>query len=260
MLYPFQRGSMNRRDFLKLACFSVVGSPVRSAFENLTGKDIAKTAREGQPKWAMVVNLKACASKPGCQDCINACHSIHNVPDFKNPKDEIKWIWTSPYREVFPEQAQKFSPVEPQMRPVLVLCNHCDNPPCVKVCPTKATFKRVDGLVMMDYHRCIGCRYCMAACPYGARSFNWKDPRPFIEEIKQDFPTRTKGVVEKCSFCEERLAKGLKPACVEACSAKALTFGDLNEPGSQVRRLLASKSSVRRKAHLGTEPKVFYIE
>ncbi len=77
---------MNRRDFLKLACFSVVGSPVRSAFENLTGKDIAKTAGEGQPKWAMVVNLKACASKPGCQDCINACHSIHNVPDFKSKR------------------------------------------------------------------------------------------------------------------------------------------------------------------------------
>lgn len=90
--------------------------------------------------------------------------------------------------------------------------------------------------------------------------FNWKDPRPFIQEIKQDFLTRTKGVVEKCSFCEERLVKGLKPACVEACSAKALTFGDLNEPGSQVRRLLASQSSVRRKAHLGTEPKVFYID
>jgi len=112
----------------------------------------------------------------------------------------------------------------------------------------------------MDYHRCIGCRYCMAACPYGARSFNWKDPRPFIKKIKEDFPTRTKGVVEKCSFCEERLAKGLKPACVEACTTKALTFGDLNEPNSQVRNLLASKPNIRRKAYLGTEPKVFYLE
>jgi molybdopterin-containing oxidoreductase family iron-sulfur binding subunit len=99
----------------------------------------------------------------------------------------------------------------------------------------------------------------MAACPYGARSFNWKDPRPFIKDMAQDFPTRTKGVVEKCSFCEERLAKGLKPACVEACTAKGLIFGDLNDHDSQVRRLLAHKSTMRRKGHLGTEPKVFYI-
>lgn len=251
---------MNRRDFLKFACFSVVGAPTRSAFERITVKTIARQAAGDQPKWAMVVNLKACASKPGCQDCIDACHSIHNVPSLNNPKDEVKWIWTKPYRDVFPEQIYQFSSADVQKRPVLVLCNHCENPPCVKVCPTKATFKREDGLVMMDYHRCIGCRYCMAACPYGARSFNWKDPRPFIKEITQGFPTRTKGVVEKCSFCEERLAKGIRPACVEACAEKALIFGDLNQPDSEVRRLLASKPAARRKAHLGTEPKVFYIE
>ncbi len=95
-----------------------------------------------------------------------------------------------------------------------VFCNHCENPPCVRVCPTKATFQRADGIVMMDYHRCIGCRLCMAACPYGARSMNYRDPRPFIAKINPDFPTRTKGVVEKCNFCEERLAKGMLPACV----------------------------------------------
>lgn len=250
---------MNRRDFLKIACFSVAGLPARSTFDLLTGKALAKSTRVGLQKWAMVVDLKACATKPGCRDCIDACHSIHNIPNFDNPKDEVKWIWTNPYKEVFPEQTYQFSSMEVQKRPVLVLCNHCDNPPCVKVCPTNATFKRDDGLVMMDYHRCIGCRYCMAACPYGARSFNWRDPRPFIKEIKQDFPTRTRGVVEKCSFCEERLAKGLKPACVEACTARGLVFGDLNEPDSQVRRLLAFRPGTRRKAHLGTEPKVFYL-
>jgi molybdopterin-containing oxidoreductase family iron-sulfur binding subunit len=250
---------MKRRDFLKIACFSVAGLPARSAFDQLIGKALAKQPGVGKPKWAMVIDIKACTAKPGCQRCIDACHNIHNVPTFNNPKDEIKWIWTNPYKEVFPEQTYQFSSVEVQKQPILVLCNHCENPPCVKVCPTKATFKRDDGLVMMDYHRCIGCRYCMAACPYGARSFNWKDPRPFIKGFRQDFPTRTKGVVEKCSFCEERLAKGLKPACVEACTAGALTFGDLNEPDSQVRNLLALRPSVRRKAHLGTEPKVFYI-
>ncbi|MDD5244547.1 MAG: 4Fe-4S dicluster domain-containing protein, partial [Syntrophorhabdaceae bacterium] len=108
-------------------------------------------------------------------------------------------------------------------------------------------------------HRCIGCRYCMAACPYGARSFNWKDPRPFIKNINQDFPTRTKGVVEKCNFCEERLAKGLKPACVEACKENALIFGDLNDPGSEIVKVLKSRMTTRRKPYLGTQPKVFYL-
>ena len=84
---------------------------------------------------------------------------------------------------------------------------------------------------MMDFHRCIGCRYCMAGCPYGSRSFNWKDPRPFIKKINLEFPTRTKGVVEKCNFCEERLVQGLLPACVEACKEKALVFGDLKATG-----------------------------
>ena len=250
---------MNRRDFLKIACFSVVGLPVASTIDAITSKALSKQTGDRQPKWAMVVDLKTCLTKPGCRDCIDACHSIHNVPHFNSPKDDVKWIWTSPFKEVFPEHVHQFLSVESQARPTLVLCNHCDNPPCVKVCPTKATFKRPDGIVMMDYHRCIGCRYCMAACPYGARSFNWKDPRPFIKDMAQDFPTRTKGVVEKCSFCEERLAKGLKPACVEACTAKGLIFGDLNDHDSQVRRLLAYKSTMRRKGHLGTEPKVFYI-
>jgi molybdopterin-containing oxidoreductase family iron-sulfur binding subunit len=250
---------MKRRDFLKIACFSVAGLPARSALNLLSGKALAQQSRKNQPKWAMVVDLKACLAKPGCRNCVEACHTAHNVPSINTPKDEVKWIWTSHYKEVFPEQIHGILSIEAQSRPVLILCNHCDNPPCVKVCPTKATFKRDDGLVMMDYHRCIGCRYCMAACPYGARSFNWKDPRPYIKEVRDDFPTRTRGVVEKCSFCEERLAKGLRPACVEACTARGLTFGDLNEPDSQVRRLLAHKPSIRRKTHLGTEPKVFYL-
>ena len=211
-------------------------------------------------KWAMTVNLRACAGKEGCRDCIEACHRAHNVPDFGNPKDEVKWIWTAPFGKVFGEEDYRFGPDGLAHAPILVLCNHCENPPCVKVCPTKATFRRAeDGIVMMDYHRCIGCRYCMAACPYGARSFNWREPRPYIKNIRSDYPTRTLGVVEKCNFCEERLAAGLLPACVEACKEKGLAFGDLNAEGSEVRRILKSKFALRRKAHLGTEPKVYYI-
>ena len=100
--------------------------------------------------------------------------------------------------------------------PFIVMCNHCENPPCVRACPTNATFKREsDGIVLMDFHRCIGCRFCMAACPFGARSFNYRDPRPFIKEVNTKFPTRMKGVVEKCNFCAERLAEGLLPAAAK---------------------------------------------
>jgi len=141
----------------------------------------------------------------------------------------------------------------------MVFCNHCDNPPCVRVCPVQATWKRQDGIVMMDWHRCIGCRYCVAACPYGSRSFNWFDPRPYIAELNPDFPTRTKGVVEKCNFCEERLAKGQPPACVEACKEKAFVFGNLADPQSEVRQLLESRYTLRRKPELGTQPDVFYL-
>ena len=111
----------------------------------------------------------------------------------------------------------------------------------------------------MDWHRCIGCRYCVAACPYGSRSFNWQDPRPAIATVNPDFPTRTKGVVEKCNFCEERLAKGLAPACVGACQEKAMTFGDLEDPDSEARKLLRARFAVQREPELGTSPSVYYL-
>ena len=212
----------------------------------------------------MVVDLKKC--KEGCTDCIDACHKTHNVPDFGNPKDEVKWLWTEPYEKAFPEQEHEWVGGGMKGGPVTVLCNQCDNPPCVRVCPTKATFRREDGIVMMDYHRCIGCRFCMAACPYGSRSFNWRDPRgfdasgePFIEKQNPNFPTRTTGVVEKCNFCAERLAKGLIPACAEACKEKALVFGDLEDADSEVREVLHSNYTIRRKPGLGTRPQIYYI-
>ena len=112
---------------------------------------------------------------------------------------------------------------------------------------------------MMDWHRCIGCRYCMAACPYGSRSFNWTDPRPDIANQDPDFPTRTKGVVEKCNLCEERLGRGELPLCVLACPQKAMIFGDLDDPDSTVRRALRRHYTIRRKPELGTNPQVYYI-
>ncbi len=184
----------------------------------------------------------------------------HNVPDIGNVKEEVKWLWTELFENAFPGQESHFMPGNMSEKPFMVLCNHCAQAPCVRVCPTQATFKRPDGITMMDFHRCIGCRYCMAGCPYGARSFNWKDPRNFIKtELNMTFPTRERGVVEKCNFCDERLAVGKLPACVEACKIGGLVFGDLEDPNSEVRKVLASQFTIRRKPELGTDPSVFYI-
>jgi molybdopterin-containing oxidoreductase family iron-sulfur binding subunit len=207
-------------------------------------------------RWGMVVNLKKCTE---CAACIDACHTTHAVPSLADPRHEIKWLWTIPYEEAFPEQNHELLNKELRGLRTLVLCNHCENPPCAQVCPVTAIWKREDGIVMQDYHRCIGCRYCMVACPYGAISFNWRDPEPFVRERKSDFPIRKPGVVERCNFCEERLAKGLRPACVEACEEKALVFGDLEDPDSEARRILDSHFSLRRKPELGTKPRVYYI-
>ena len=254
---------LNRRSFLKLAGIATAGLIVKPAIDVYSkvkpagASSTAITPVSG--RLAMVVNTKLCRAKDGCTDCIDACHSIHNIPDFPNPKDEIKWMWTVPYEHGFEEHDNKFIKEDLKHEPVIMLCNHCDEPPCAQVCPTKSTWKREDGIVMMDYHRCIGCRLCMAACPYGSRSFNWRDPRPFIKETNPDFPTRTRGVVEKCNFCAERLASGLTPACVEACKEKGLVFGDLEDPDSEIREILSSNYTIRRKPGIGTSPQIYYV-
>ncbi|MBW2439416.1 MAG: 4Fe-4S dicluster domain-containing protein [Deltaproteobacteria bacterium] len=217
--------------------------------------DKALTAKQ----WAMVIDTRQFESVDDVEPLVEACDSIHNVPHFQNKRHEIKWIWEAHYHNAFPGKAARFMSEEVEHRPFVVLCNHCENPPCVRACPTKATFKREsDGIVLMDFHRCIGCRFCMAACPFGARSFNYRDPRPFIKEVNKKFPTRMKGVVEKCNFCAERLAEGRLPACVEASEGK-LIFGDLYDPKSEVRELIRTNYTIRRKQVLGTEPAVYYI-
>lgn len=256
--------SMNRRDFLRFAgAGTLLGLAGLSLFERVTEESLAAEFKADPStitakRWAMVVDLRKFKTEEDYKRIIKACHSIHNVPDFGNPKDEIKWIWTDSYEHSFPGWEHEFMPEWLEPKPIPLLCNHCANPPCVRVCPVKATFKSPDGITQQDYHRCIGCRFCMAACPFGARSFNWRDPRPFIEKTNPEFPTRTKGVVEKCNFCTERLAKGLKPACVEE-SKGALIFGDLMDPDSEVRQALKKEFTIRRKAELGTNPSVFYI-
>jgi molybdopterin-containing oxidoreductase family iron-sulfur binding subunit len=255
--------AVDRRNFCKvagIASLAIAGSRALPAKAQQLPEGSEAPAPLTASRWAMVVDLKACQREKGCEDCIAACHRTHNVPEMPDERHSVKWIWKESYEEAFPNQEHHYLPDDLAHNPLLVFCNHCDDPPCTRVCPTQATWKREsDGVVMMDWHRCIGCRYCIAACPYGSRSFNWQDPRPFLEEVKPEFPTRTRGVVEKCNFCEERLAKGLLPACVEACEGKCLVFGDLEDPESEVRRLLRARHAIRRKPSLGTEPEVYYL-
>ena len=206
----------------------------------------------------MAVDLLKCREEKGCDLCSRACHRTHNVPQIPDRAHEVKWLWNERHDKVFPFQQNDYTR-QALGETVPILCNHCTNPACVRVCPTQATWKRTDGVVMMDYHRCIGCRYCMAACPYGSRSFNYVDPRPYLGTPNPDFPTRTTGVVEKCNFCEERLADGKQPACVEACPRNAMVFGDLNDGNSPIRQLLSGRYAVQRQPELGCGPSIFYL-
>lgn len=222
-------------------------------------------------KWGMVIDTRKCV---GCNACTVAC-----VMENKLPPGVV-------YRPVidlevgtYPNVTRKFLP-----RP----CMQCENPPCVPVCPVGATWKREDGIVEIDYNACIGCRYCITACPYQARTFdfgeNWTDsaaqglPGGLVldaAKVYEELPnfeygknwTRGEGVVpkspvgnaRKCTFCAHRLEVGELPMCVTTCIGRATFFGDLNDPESLVSQLLASNNAVRLKEELGTEPKVYYL-
>jgi phenylacetyl-CoA:acceptor oxidoreductase 27-kDa subunit len=205
--------------------------------------------------WGMVINLNTCI---GCQYCLRACTAVNDVNTDKtwNIVVDDKTSGGQPFY---------FS------RP----CLHCQNAPCVEVCPVKATYHRADGLVVMDYDRCIGCRYCEVACPYDARKFNWEertDVNPYIPTWGiAEVQRRPRGVVEKCTFCIHRIDAGLEqglmpgedpeatPACVNICPVKARTFGDLKDPNSQVSKLIADNPTVILREELGTKPSVVYI-
>ncbi len=269
----------SRRRFLKVAGIAAIGLGAAPAM-NFAASDSHGPGAASKIKnknalhakrWGMVIDVKKIDDKLA-KKITHACHSQHNVPDFTHEvdqqafpgirpvdhKQEIKWIWKEKFHYAFPDKEDEYLAEKYHHLPFMVLCNHCKNAPCVQACPTQATFKREDGIVIMDFHRCIGCRFCMAACPYGSRSFNFRDPRPFIAETDPDFPTRSKGVVEKCNLCAERLAKGELPHCVEA-SEGAIVVGDLEDPDSEIRMLLGEQYTIRRKQSLGTGPSVYYI-
>ncbi len=255
---------ITRKEFLKLSGACLVAFTGGEALAVLDSSEKtgsgAAVAGSAAKQWGLLIDTNKCAKEKGCTKCLEACNRVHNLPAFENPMHEVKWIWEERFEDLFSSHQTQYLEASRKDRMTPVLCNHCDDPPCTRACPTGATWKREeDGIVMMDWHRCIGCRYCMAACPYGSRSFNWEDPRPHITSLNPDYPTRTKGVVEKCTFCPERLAKNQAPACVEACPEKALVFGNLKDPQSEIRQALAAGYSLRRKPELGTGPNVYYF-
>lgn len=202
-------------------------------------------------KLGMVIDLGRCV---GCTTCVVACKMQNNVP--------MGMTWT----RVISEEAEEIDGVTGEYPHVSrtflpIACQHCENAPCVKACPVGATYKAEDGRVLINYDLCIGCRYCMAACPYNARMFNWlKATRePDFNYGDKDVPLRKVGIVEKCTMCKERTDKGLEPICVDVCPAKARTFGDLDDPNSEVSRLIRAKNGQQLLKERGTRPQVYYL-
>jgi len=209
------------------------------------------------------INLSKCR---GYRDCVNACVKENN----HDRSSQMQYIRVLEMDQGSMNLEASDHYYDPETVPVAgkyylpVQCMQCDDPPCVKACPVRATWMEPDGIVVIDYDWCIGCRYCMTACPYWARHFNWGEPQIPPEEINPNTHylgnrPRPKGVVEKCHFCIHRTRKGQQPACMEACPTGARVFGNLLDPQSEIRYVLGNKTVFRLKEELGTEPKVWYF-
>ncbi|MDH3402687.1 MAG: 4Fe-4S dicluster domain-containing protein [Acidobacteriota bacterium] len=221
-------------------------------------------------RWGMAIDLDRCT---GCGSCMAACHQENNLTAVGPSEAALDRVFH--WLRVLPEVSEAHAEVTVTYTPQL--CVQCDKPPCVRVCPVHATYLSDEGIVAQIYARCIGCRYCMAACPYNAKVFNWYEPQwpgQLQAKANPDVSLRYKGVVEKCTFCHHRVLKaredaalagrGLRDgdvstACEDSCPAKAIVFGDLDDPASRVSRLARSPRASRHHEDLGTEPKVYHL-
>jgi Fe-S-cluster-containing dehydrogenase component len=215
-------------------------------------------------EFAYALDISRCV---GCRRCVYACVEENNQS--RNP--QLHWIKVLSMEK---DKGVDFEHADPYYQPAEVpqeghfyvptACQHCRNAPCTKVCPTGATWTEPDGIVVIDYDWCIGCRYCMAACPYGARHFNWREPSVPRDEINTHTHylgnrPRPKGVVEKCTFCIQRTREGRYPACVEVCPVGARKFGNLLDKDSEIRYIIEHKRVMVLKADLNTMPRFFYF-
>jgi Fe-S-cluster-containing dehydrogenase component len=252
---------MTRREFGKLALVlgaSIVGANRLWDWFVAHEDPLAEAQNHGNgdgPYWAMVIDLGACI---GCERCVHACQATNDTQSGN--------LWN-----ILIEDEDTFD------KPVFIPrpCMHCEHAPCVEVCPVQATYHNEDGLVVMDYDRCIGCRYCMVACPYGARVFNWEENTDDNPQVpiwgEPEVERRPRGVVEKCTFCIHRLEaakeRGLRPgydraatpACCEVCPTEARVFGDLRDLDSPAARAIEGRQSIVLRSELGTHPRVFYL-
>lgn len=255
---PASENAASRRDLLKLGG-ALAGAAGLTQLALTAGTQVARASggeESSGPQWGMLIDVNLCI---GCEYCTFACEAINNLAD-----DMRYCVVTS---ETTQNGDQFFL-----SRP----CMHCQEAPCVHVCPVAATRKRPDGIISMNYDLCIGCRYCQVACPYTARVFNWKEPIEHSPQSPdfglQEVPNRPRGVVEKCTFCSHRIDAGLErglipgidpqatPACVNACPTHARIFGDLSNSESPISKALAeAKTTIRLREELSTEPRVYYI-
>jgi len=226
--------------------------------------------KSNKPQWAMVIDLDRCT---GCEACVVACRVENNIPTV-GPEEaakgrSINWIRVERYFEgEYPDVKARFMPV---------LCQHCEEAPCEPVCPVYATYHTDEGLNAQVYNRCVGTRYCANNCPYTVRFFNFFDPvwdAPLEKALNPEVSVRTGGVMEKCTFCIQRIRKGedkakdegrevrdgdVTPACVQTCETKAMYFGNIADPTSEVSRLSKSNRAMKLLEELGTKPRVIYL-
>ncbi|MHB8496133.1 MAG: sulfate reduction electron transfer complex DsrMKJOP subunit DsrO [Casimicrobiaceae bacterium] len=237
--------SLARRDFLGLGLAAAAGvamTPGLRLIELVQARSPEEAASALQ-RWGLLIDTAKCTD---CDVCVTACHEENDVTGHGRPATDPQWIRKVNLRDEHTGVAQTLP----------VMCQHCEHPPCVDVCPTGASFKRADGIVLVDKHTCIGCRYCVIACPYGARSFV-SEP---VTDHKPDVP-RGKGVVEACTLCVQRVDRGDTPACVEACNrdgGKAMVFGDIHDAAGDLYRRLHSEPSSPLRPQLALNPGVRY--
>jgi tetrathionate reductase subunit B len=235
--------NVSRRQFISGAAAVVASLTIAPGIFLL--KPAGAASRPDGKRWGLLIDTSKCAD--GCTACVRACHEENGVRSLGRPTTDAQWI-----RKVnLTERATGHQHSLP------VMCQHCENPPCVDVCPTKASFVRPDGIVLVDKHTCIGCRYCMMACPYKARSF-------VHEKLTDQEPhaPRGKGTVESCTLCVHKVDRGDgTTACVEACNKdghRAMIFGDLNDPDSEIARRVKEQGSTAIRADLSLNPAVRY--